>query len=120
MASVKATGRIVMVFVCSCVVPAVVVQAQTTRPSQAADERGRPLVQLALLLDTSNSMDGLIDQAKSQLWKVVNEFITARRAGQRPELQVALYEYGNDGLSRESGYIRQVVPLTADLDKVSE
>ena len=32
-------------------------------------------IQIALLLDTSNSMDGLIDQAKSQLWSVVNEFI---------------------------------------------
>ena len=27
----------------------------------------RPVIQLALLLDTSNSMDGLINQAKSQL-----------------------------------------------------
>jgi len=35
-------------------------------------KRGKaPTVQLALLLDTSNSMDGLIDQAKTQLWKIV-------------------------------------------------
>ena len=33
---------------------------------------------LALLLDTSNSMDGLIDQAKSQLWKIVNELAAAK------------------------------------------
>jgi hypothetical protein len=39
----------------------------------------RPRVQLALLLDTSNSMDGLIDQARSQLWSVVNQFAAARR-----------------------------------------
>ena len=31
-------------------------------------------VKIALLLDTSNSMDGLIDQAKSQLWDIVNKF----------------------------------------------
>ena len=41
-------------------------------------------VQIALLLDTSNSMDGLIDQAKTQLWKVINTFIDARRDGARP------------------------------------
>jgi hypothetical protein len=41
-------------------------------------------VQIDLLLDTSNSMDGLIDQAKSQLWKVVNTFIDARRDGVPP------------------------------------
>src|SRR5688500_10235204 len=58
-----------------------------------------PSVQIALLLDTSNSMDGLIEQAKSQLWKIVNEFITAKHGGLRPELQVALFEYGKSSLS---------------------
>lgn len=80
----------------------------------------KPVIQLAILLDTSNSMDGLINQAKSQIWKIVNEFATAKRGGVQPELQVALYEYGNDGLSAEKGHIRQVLPLTRDLDKVSE
>ena len=32
-----------------------------------------PEIKVALLLDTSNSMDGLIDQAKAQLWQIVNE-----------------------------------------------
>ncbi|MCK6621242.1 MAG: VWA domain-containing protein [Calditrichaceae bacterium] len=79
-----------------------------------------PKIQVALLLDTSNSMDGLIEQAKSQLWKVVNEFALARQNGQAPELEIALYEYGNDGLSSKSGHIRQVAPLTTDLDLISE
>ncbi len=80
----------------------------------------KPLIQMAILLDTSGSMDGLIDQARSQLWSVVNDFATARRGGVRPELQVALYEYGNDGLPASEGYIRMIVPLTTDLDKISE
>ena len=58
----------------------------------------KPVIQLCILLDTSNSMDGLIDQARTQLWRVVNQFATAKRDGRSPELQVALYEYGNDGL----------------------
>ena len=33
---------------------------------------------------------------------------------------MALYEYGNDGLPAQEGFIRLVVPLTGDLDKVSE
>ena len=65
-------------------------------------------------------MDGLIDQAKSQLWKIVNEFITAKHHGLRPELQVALFEYGNNSLPASEGYIRQVQGFTTDLDKVSE
>jgi hypothetical protein len=79
-----------------------------------------PLVQVALLLDTSNSMDGLIDQARSQLWRVVNQLAHARRAGYGARLQVALYEYGNNRLSARSGYVRQVLPFTTDLDRVSE
>jgi len=78
-------------------------------------------IQLALLLDTSNSMDGLIDQAKSQLWKVVNELAAAKCAdGKRPNIKIALYEYGNDNLSSHEGYIRQVSGLTDDLDLISE
>lgn len=77
-------------------------------------------IQVALILDTSNSMDGLIDQAKTQLWNVVNEFATAKYSGESPELQIALYEYGNDGLQAEEGYLREVSELTTDLDKISE
>lgn len=80
----------------------------------------KPLVQIAILLDTSNSMDGLINQAKAQLWSIVNEFIFAKRTGIAPEVQVALFEYGNNGLKPEQGHIREVVPFTTDLDKLSE
>ncbi len=77
-------------------------------------------VQIALLLDTSNSMDGLIDQAKTQLWKVVNTFIGARRDGKAPFVEVALYEYGNNNQPVGNNYIRLVQPLTRDLDEVSK
>lgn len=78
-------------------------------------------IMLALLLDTSNSMDGLIDQAKSQLWKIVNELAGAKcKDGRRPSIKIALYEYGNDGLPSSEGYIRQVSGLTSDLDLISE
>lgn len=78
-------------------------------------------IMLALLLDTSNSMDGLIDQAKSQLWKIVNELSAAKCGdGSKPKIKIALYEYGNDGLPSSEGYIRQVSTLTNDLDLISE
>jgi hypothetical protein len=80
---------------------------------------GKHKVQIALLLDTSNSMDGLIDQAKTQLWKVVNTFIDARRDGEAPFVEVALYEYGNNNQHIGNHYIRQVQPLTRDLDELS-
>lgn len=95
-------------------------QVETVAVVPVQKEAPKPVVQLAILLDTSNSMDGLIDQAKAQLWSIVNEFIFAKRNGAAPEIQVALYEYGNDRLSKASGYIRQVLPFTTDLDQVSQ
>jgi hypothetical protein len=76
-------------------------------------------IQIALLLDTSNSMDGLIDQARTQLWKVVNTFVDARRDGVAPFVEVALYEYGNNSQHVANNYIRLVEPLTRDLDELS-
>lgn len=79
-----------------------------------------PRIQIALLLDTSNSMDGLIDQTKSQLWMLVNELGETERHDVTPIIELALYEYGNTNISVSKGYIRQVMPLSTDLDGVSE
>ena len=38
----------------------------------------------------------------------------------KPDLQIALYEYGNSGLSMKEGYIRQVLQFSSDLDDISE
>lgn len=77
-------------------------------------------VKVALLLDTSNSMDGLINQAKAQLWEIVNELSYAKYNGITPNLEIALYEYGNSSLSSKEGYIQQVLQFTSDLDEISE
>ncbi len=76
-----------------------------------------PRIQLALLLDVSGSMGGLIEQAKTQLWSVVNRLSEASRSGVRPALEIALYTYGDAFGPRE---IRRVLPFTTDLDLLSE
>ena len=81
---------------------------------------GTSKIQVALLFDTSNSMDGLIDQAKSRLWDIVNTLTTLKFQGKTPIIEIALYEYGNDGLSPSNNFIRQVTDLTTDLDLISE
>lgn len=80
----------------------------------------KQFIKVALLLDTSNSMDGLIDQAKAQLWEIVNELSYAKCEDKRPNLQIALYEYGNDMLNSDEGYIRQVIGFSDDLDDISK
>lgn len=85
--------------------------------SQSNDEN---LIQIAILLDTSNSMDGLINQAKSRLWKIVNELATSKKNGKTPKLEVALYEYGKSSLPVNENFLRQIVQMTSDLDKISD
>ena len=80
----------------------------------------RPVVQIAILLDNSGSMQGLIQQAKTQIWQIVNEFISAKQDGKAPRVQVGLYEYGIKDAQDDGSYVRQLVPLTEDLDKLSE
>lgn len=77
-------------------------------------------IKVALLLDTSNSMDGLIDQAKAQLWRLVNELSYAKYQSFKPRLKIALYEYGNNNLNSDEGYIRQILPFSEDLDLISQ
>ncbi len=81
---------------------------------------GKAVVQIAILLDTSSSMDGLIAQTKTQLWKIINHMAGAEKNGQNPDIEVAIYEYGNDRLKKQEGYIRQVTPFISDFDKISE
>jgi hypothetical protein len=91
-----------------------------TVPGMAKKDAKKPLVQLAILLDTSGSMEGLIEQAKSQLWKIVNEMALAKKGGKSPRLEVALYEYGKSAIPASEGYLRMIVPLSTDLDLISE
>ena len=77
-------------------------------------------VQVAILFDTSGSMDGLIDQAKSRIWNIVNEISTLQYEGQSPSLEFALYRYGNDGLSSTTNYIEQLLDLTSNMDIISQ
>ena len=77
-------------------------------------------IKVALLLDTSNSMDGLINQAKAQLWEIINELSYASYGIKKPNLEIAIYEYGNDLLESSDNFVRQVLPFNNDLDEISE
>lgn len=90
------------------------------QPTTNHPEPNNQFIKVALLLDTSNSMDGLIDQAKAQLWDIVNELSYAKCGTQKPNLEIALYEYGNDKLNSQEGYIRQVISFSDDLDDISK
>ncbi|MFK7807880.1 MAG: hypothetical protein AB8F74_08800 [Saprospiraceae bacterium] len=77
-------------------------------------------IQVALLLDTSSSMSGLIEQAKSQLWNILNQLARTTHNDQETSLEIALYEYGNPNKATSKYQINQLTPFTTDMDLVSE
>lgn len=77
----------------------------------------RSEVDLAICLDTSGSMQGLIEATKQKLWAIVNDFALAKPM---PKLRVALLSFGNDGYSPENGWVEVLAPFTEDLDLVSQ
>lgn len=82
--------------------------------------KNSPKIQAAILLDVSNSMDGLIEQAKAQLWTMVNVMGKAKCKGETPQIEIALYEYGRDNNDVTKGYVKQITPFTSDLDNLSQ
>lgn len=84
-----------------------------TAPATPRDAR----VDLAICLDTSGSMNGLIDSARQGIWAIVNDFALAKPA---PKLRVALLTYGNDGHNKENGWVEVQTAFTEDLDLVSQ
>jgi hypothetical protein len=66
---------------------------------------------LVFALDTTGSMSGMIDGAKSKIWEVARR---AQEGKPAPELRVGLVAYRDVG----DAYVTKVVPLTGDLDTV--
>src|SRR6186713_2128025 len=82
--------------------------------------KNSPKIQAAVLLDVSNSMDGLIEQAKAQLWNMVSVMGKAKCDGVSPQIEIALYEYGRSSNSVTDGYVKQINGFMSDLDQLSQ
>jgi hypothetical protein len=80
----------------------------------------KPKIQVAILLDVSNSMDGLIEQTKAQLWNIVNLLGRASCEGVAPDVEIALYEYGRTNNDAKAGYVKQINGFINNLDSLSE
>jgi hypothetical protein len=77
--------------------------------------QGQKRVDLVIALDTSSSMDGLIDSARQKLWDVV---LLLGKAKPQPIVRVGLISYGNDGYDASIGWVRKEAELTTNLDDV--
>jgi hypothetical protein len=70
----------------------------------------KPQVEVTFVLDTTSSMDGLIEGAKKKIWAIVNEIASAKPA---PTVRVAFVIYRDKG----DEYVTKVFDLMDDLDK---
>ena len=100
------------------IAPITTVPAATGPITVAALANGaqRP-IDLAICLDISGSMEGLINAARQNLWAVVNDLATLRPT---PTLRVALVTFGCSAHDAEKGWVMVQTPFTSDLDTVSE
>ena len=90
-------------------------------PQKKKTNAANPKIQVAILLDVSGSMDGLIEQAKAQLWNMVNTLGKAKCDGSvSPKIEIALYEYGRTTNDVKVGYVKQINGFISDLDSLSE
>jgi len=76
-----------------------------------ASAHGVPQVEVAFVLDTTGSMAGLIDGAKSKIWDIANMLISADPT---PEIRFGLIGYRDRG----DDYITQVHDLTDNIDDI--
>lgn len=105
----------------SCCLLAVTMMSSRPAPRLNKKTTVAPKIQAAILLDVSNSMDGLIEQAKIQLWNMVSTMGKAQCENNvSPQIEIALYEYGRPSNDVKNGYIKQINTFTTDLDGVSK
>ncbi len=83
-------------------------QPGTAQPP-TAPPADRPRIELVFALDTTSSMAGLIEAAKTKIWSIVNQIASGKPA---PDVRVGLVAYRDRG----DAYITQVTELTGDLD----
>jgi hypothetical protein len=107
------------------IVTVFIISAFTNVPLQSSGKtvlkNSNPKIQVAILLDVSGSMDGLIEQAKAQLWNMVSTMGKAKcDGGISPKIEIALYEYGRSTNNQAAGYVKQISAFTGDLDLLSQ
>ena len=100
------------------------VYAATRREATSAKPQAPPVVEkapakppkidIAIALDTSSSMTGLLQAARQKMWEIVNEVAKVKPT---PDLRVALISYGKRG-TEEDGFIEIQSDFTTDLDAI--
>lgn len=83
----------------------------TEGTATALETTEQPKVEVVFCLDTTGSMDGLIEGAKQKIWSIANQIAKGKPT---PLLSIGLVGYRDKG----DEYVTKVSPLDDDLDAV--
>jgi hypothetical protein len=86
-------------------------------PEPWPPDRPWEVIDLAIALDTSGSMQPLIDAVSLKLWDIVHD---VARLKPTPIFRMALLTYGNSNYDAKNGRVRVETDFTEDFDLVSE
>lgn len=81
--------------------------------------RSKNKIQLAILVDVSGSMDALIEQTSSRIWRIANYLNTGTKKGEKATVEIALITYGDVFVDSDSTYTRVRSYFTTEIDSVA-
>ncbi|HFD11887.1 MAG TPA: VWA domain-containing protein [Crenotrichaceae bacterium] len=85
--------------------------ALTTNTVQFSDQ-SRPKIEVVFVLDTTSSMNGMIQAAKEKIWSIASSMASAQSA---PEIKMGLVAFRDRG----DAYVTKVIDLSSDLDSMN-
>jgi len=92
------------------------VEIEPVQPPAIPMRRASRDVDVVIALDTSGSMEGLLDSARARLWDIVDE-VSEREPD--ANLRVGLVTFGSPGVSgANEGFVKVRSDLTTDLDSL--
>ena len=88
------------------------IAAPRARAAEAAEQADpKPRIEVCFALDTTGSMGGLIEGAKTKIWSIANEIAKAKPT---PQVRFGLIGYRDRG----DEYVTRVFDLTEDIDAI--
>lgn len=88
-------------------------QDQAIPPSQVQRQPGTAVIELMFVLDTTGSMGGMLEGAKSKIWSIVND-VLQQRGNRGAIIRVGLVAYRDRG----DAYVTKITALSDNLDSV--
>ncbi|GAB5527118.1 MAG: hypothetical protein Roseis2KO_49900 [Roseivirga sp.] len=84
------------------------------------DSKPAAKIQLCLVLDVSGSMDGLLYQAQTQIWSLLDYAQSFTRRSRETVVEVALITVGNGVTHEAEDYIALISPFTSKRDTLAD